>query len=550
MLLSFFLLFIVENKAQNLNNTSNFKETIHVSTNACVYLAGEVVLYKLFCNNENNNSPSMVSKIAYVDVVSSAKKVVIRNKIFLENSQGNGDFFIPTDFESGEYQIISYTHYILNDSQNRVNTKSITIINPYKINSALIKNKEFKTQDSFPRENNSKKQIASLQQYNNRSLVTIPTNNIHTNLRNAVVSVRKKDKLDSIYNEELYNNKIHIGTNKIVFPEHRGEIISGKISTNSPNLSLKDITVALSFPGKKFEGKITKTDKSGFFLFNLEQKISNNNGVLQIFDSNKEAYSISLDDTPVIDYSNLSFQKNNHSNSNLKNVIEERSVANQIENAYIEFKRDSISLETFQSPFYDSTNSMEYILDDYTRFSTLKETIIEVIDGLYLKKNKEAYTLHVSDKDVYTELELPPLILVDGLFIQDINELLNHKAELFQSIHLIYGGYYFGNNLYNGVVAFSTKNNTYESNLNGTYILKPNWLRPLPYKKYFQPNYSNFQDKTPDYRYQLYWNTNYTNLEKAITFYTSDIDGIFEIKIEGYNDKNEYVQQVQYFEVK
>jgi CTP-dependent riboflavin kinase len=75
---------------------------------------------------------------------------------------------------------------------------------------------------------------------------------------------------------------------------------------------------------------------------------------------------------------------------------------------------------------------------------------------------------------------------------------------------------------------------------------------PFPHKIYYQPNYEKDFDKLkhiPDYRTQLYWNPNMTLDQKEITFYTSDIKGIYQVKIEGFTNEGKYISAVKYFRV-
>ena len=110
-------------------NVSIFITTIRYS-----FLSGETLLYKLFCLNKTTNSTSSYSKIAYIELVDSNKKSIFTHKLFLENGTGNGDYFIPTTLESGNYKLIGYTNWMLNKSNPDYLNIDIYIINPYHIN--------------------------------------------------------------------------------------------------------------------------------------------------------------------------------------------------------------------------------------------------------------------------------------------------------------------------------------------------------------------------------------------------------------------------------
>ena len=72
------------------------------------------------------------------------------------------------------------------------------------------------------------------------------------------------------------------------------------------------------------------------------------------------------------------------------------------------------------------TKEKKYFLNDYTRFKTLKETITEVVDAVYILQKKGVYTFHIKFYNNIIKSDLPPLILIDGILIQDHNVLINY----------------------------------------------------------------------------------------------------------------------------
>ncbi|MEO8234710.1 MAG: hypothetical protein ABI549_04785 [Flavobacterium sp.] len=561
--------------AQNKNSISELKtidekinESIFINTNTNVFLTGENLLYKLFCLNNNTNSVSVFSKIAYVELVDSNKKKVFTQKLFLEKGIGYGDFFIPTTLETGNYKLIGYTNWMLNKSSLDYFNIDIFIVNPYQISNNNLDNnipeKNISKIEKLTEETTNNISIGTNKTtYSNREIVNleIQSNIIKESLKGSYsISVRKidsfslKKKLNSVnFSKSKINSNIdsNFNSEKLIIPEFRGEIISGKIKSKLNTNTVEDKNISLSIPGENYAFKITKTNKNGEFIFNLENSFPSSNVVIQIIDSDKENYKIEINNTKSPDYSSLSFNELKLS-TELKKIIEEKSIASQIENAYHNNKKDNLINTKSTRKFYDFT-SKEYILDDYTRFPTLKETIIEIIDGMYYKTTNNNYTLHLYDYDVNSELQIPALVIVDGLIIQDINELFQHKADNIYKINIVKGGYYFGTKLYNGVVALTTKNYDYESKINGDFIIKPNILRPLQKKEYYKTDYrNNINSRIPDYRYQLLWqpDVKLENKEQTISFFTSDVIGEFEIILEGFSDKGIAVYVSTIIEVK
>ncbi|MFM9988212.1 hypothetical protein [Flavobacterium sp.] len=559
-----------KNSISELNTIDKkINESIFINTNTNVFLTGETLLYKLFCLNNNTNSVSIFSKIAYVELVDSNKKKIFTQKLFLEKGIGYGDFFIPTTLETGNYKLIGYTNWMLNKSSFEYFNIDIFIVNPYQISNNNLDNNIpekniYETQKQTEETTNNISITSNKTTYSNREIVNleIKSDVIEESLKGSYsISVRKIDSfslkkkinvIGFIKSKINTNTDSNFNNENLIIPEFRGEIISGKITSKSGKSSLENKNISLSIPGKNYAFKITKTKKNGEFIFNLEKPYPSSNIIIQIIDSDNENYKIEINKTSPPDYSSLMFSEL-HLKPGFKDLIEEKAIASQIENAYYNSKKDSIINITETKKIYDPL-SKEYILDNYTRFPTLKETVVEIVDGMYFKKSNNNYTLHLYDYDVNSELQIPALVIVDGLIIQDVNELFQHKAENIYKINIVKGGYYFGSKLFNGLVAFTTKNYDYDSKLNGDFIIKPEILRPLGKKEYFQPNYSinNNLIRTPDYRHQLLWipEVKLENKEQNISFFTSDIIGKFEITLEGFSDAGIPVYTSTIIEVK
>ena len=563
--------------AENKSFINAFNETIYVHSNATTFVSGETLYYKLYCLNPVNYNISTLSKIAYVELIDSNKENVFKQKFFLKNGTGQGDFFIPTTLQTGNYKLIAYTNWMLNKSEEACYQMDITIINPFQVSQEMsikpanpsISSGENKSENQSANElNTSENKIFSIgldkKTYTNRELVNlnIKTSNIDFENGSYSLSVRKvenlpsKKQLNSIDFAKSFINptkNFQGNENEIFLPELRGEVISGKIASKTGQERIENIAIALSLPGKPFVFKIIKTNASGEFIFNLEKAYFNSNMVIQVMDKNKENFIVTLDKPRTIDYSKFSSQPFKDLSTELKESLEKRSIASQIENAYYTKKSDSIAKSENYKTFYDPL-AKDYILDDYSRFPTIKETIVEVINDVYFTKENNKYSIRIEDHDPLNELPQPTLVLVDGLLIQDIDELFDFKAENIYKVSFIAGGYYYGTSIFNGLLNFITKNGNYESKLSGDYIIKPKIIRPFINKKYYQPDYSasSKNDRIPDYRYQLLWipDLKLESKESLTSFYTSDVSGIFEITIEGFTAKGTPISLKDIIEVK
>lgn len=550
--------------SQEDNTIIERKESIYINVNATTFVTGETLFYKLHSINPLQFTPSNLSKIAYVELVGANQKVVFTHKLFLENAIGQGDFFIAPSIPTGNYKLLGYTKWTLNNTKSKSFEIDITIINPFQNDSENKINSKNSSVTILKKDTTEAKPLKinlSKKTFQTREKVTAKIQILDPKYKdgNYAISVRKIQDLPTIEKTSIEEftrteipQKINSNQNNLILPELRGEIISGKIVSNNELSPLSSVSVALSIPGKSFTFKLVKTNQNGKFIFNLDKKYYDSNVIIQVVNRNKEDYSIILDQAIALDLSTITIENDVSLSLNLKTTIEEHAIASQIENTYYLKKSDTLASINYPSTFYEPL-AKEYILDNYTRFPTIKETTTEVVKEMNFDKNNNKYTLYLNDYDPLTEIEEPPLVLVDGLLIQDIDELFEYRASNIYKISIINSGYNYGNQVFNGLISFITKKQDYETKIKGNYILRTNLALPLLKKKYFSPNYSDTskEDRIPDYRYQLLWLPELicSNNDTIISFFTSDKTGTFEIAIEGFSKEGNPLSIKEYIEV-
>ena len=566
----FLLLIVTINSAllfaQNSNTTSiekNIKistsETVYIQTNNDALITGETLYYQLYCLNPINFKPSDVSKIAHVKLISVDNKVIVEQKLTLKNGAGNGDIFIPSNLNSGVYKLVGYTNWSLNKNDFKYYTKDITIVNPFQVETKDLIAKSIATTKNLDNNSNSTTSngtlVADKKNYSPRELVNFKVNSANQlSNGNYSVSIKKVDafvsnKSDNPIAFSKINSASEISSSTksiLILPELRGEIISGEIKSKNSQNSVNSVSIGLSIPGENFFFKVVKTNPSGKFYFTLDQDYSNPNIIVQVVSPFRNEYEIAVNGSTPIEVNALT---NNFSvNETMISAIKERAIATQIENAYFNTKKDSVLAKSNTKAFYKPLEK-DYILDAYNRFPTLLETIIEVLKEVYYEKNNNQYKLGVRDYDETIEVSEPTLILVDGIMIQDANELIDLKMDTIYKVSIIQGGYYYGSNIFNGMISFISKNHDYELKAKGNFIAASNQIISNQDKDYYKPDYSKEENKRiPDYRHQLLWLPQY-DVSKPISFYTSDVKGTFEIKIEGFTTEGLPVYLTETFNV-
>ncbi len=550
----------IEKSSLNTTPIPLAKEKTVLLTNTDFLFTGESLFFNLYIFE--NNKASEISKIGYVELVGANNNVIISHKLKLKKGVAQGHFFIPSEVRTGNYKVVGYTNWTKNNNDNHSFAKDLYIVNPFSAN-----NQELKDTSTIVDIN----KVANF----NKGMVTHPGLSITTSknsfkTREAIVisisgndalqnghynlSVRKVDSID-IVNSNDVNHISSKPSEKFHIPELRGELISGKISNIKDSNAIKHKSIALSIPGKDYLFKMANTNDKGLFYFNLNENYTNEKAIFQVVDNNKEDFTITIDSNNYDNYDALVF-KNIRISPDLKHNLEQRSIQNQIENAYYENKQDSIINLTNDKPFY-SPLGIVYKLDDYTRFNTVRETFIEVIPEAGMRKNDDSYNFLVYDFEATegnnTITNLKPLVLVDGVIIQNNDDLVFYNPRKIEKITVVKGQYLYSTKLFQGIIDVSTFLGDFKPSVKGDYVNQYNLKKPLDTKKYYQPDYSSSKNKRiPDYRRQLLWEPNIDfneNSSLKIKTYASDNLGTYEVLLQGYDSKGKLVKATSYFTI-
>ncbi|WP_282080232.1 hypothetical protein [Aquimarina algiphila] len=537
------------------------QEKMFIHYNTSLLFVGEYLYYNVYNFTTDDNLLSSISKIAYVVLVNEKGKSVFKHKIKLDKGLGQGDFFVPVSIPSGNYKLIGYTQWMLN-TEGSFFEGDISILNPYQVDQDVIlsKNdslinpvaKELKKTSHKEVDANIKSTIklsSDYETYKKRTRVELAIENESLEGGTFSISVRRKEvfKNANVFTSKEFldkytdiSKKLNLSPGSSVFlPEMRGELIYGKIIPKEPSFTVSDQNIALSMPGKSSDIKIVSTDKEGNFVFNLNNRNIKNEIWIEVFEEGRENYNIVIDEIPEIDYKNLEFYKFKISKS-LKDYIEKRSVHNQIETNFYSVKPDTIKQPDFVLPFYGNKEIETYVLDDYTRFKTVRETILEIVDGVWIKKdnnNKSVFGVRTNYPEQKKD-NFPLLLIVDDVIVQHHEDVIAYSASKIKSIGYIKDRYYLGTRVFDGVIIIKTIEEDFFNALNYSSD-SPVVLADLQDdKQYFGQQYDKdkIYSRIPDYRYQLLWRPNFTiNKKKTnITFFTSDVVGDFEVSLEGF----------------
>lgn len=330
-------------------------------------------------------------------------------------------------------------------------------------------------------------------------------------------------------------------------PEYSGHIITGRVTYAANSKPVAGILVYLSVPGKRVQLKGCVSDSDGMVHFDMKDFYNVSQIVMQTNAGNDSIYRLEAFSPFADKFSDrtvplLKISENDYDN------LETSHLHIKVENAYYDndFKKMySANIDTL--PFYYKPDKT-YLLDDYTRFTTMEEVMIEYVAEVMVRKRGEKFKFFTVNNPAIAIrplqegilfFEEDPLMLLDGVPVFSVDKMIKYDPLKVQKLEVVASEYHWGPITADGILNFTT----YKGNLEG-YTMNPSDLL-LDYdglqqqRIFYSPDYSTtdaLQSRLPDFRDVLYWSPDvHTNGkgQGTISFYTGDIPGRYLVVLQG-----------------
>lgn len=335
--------------------------------------------------------------------------------------------------------------------------------------------------------------------------------------------------------------------------EYEGPILTGKVidlSTGEPS-SKEAVRPLLGFSGgeiRLFGGQLGPAGEVTFFT----RHISGTHEIVTVaLSPSSSRYRVDIESPyamhPEKELPALRL------NPAWQDELVKRSVGLQVLHAY---RSDSLVREKAEKPWFQWQPDWSYLLDEYTRFTTMEEVVIEFIPGLRFRKMDGVRRLAVLTEERIGYTIGNSLVLLDGIPIVDHEIIFKYDPLKIRKIDVYKGKYVFGGQIFDGIASFSS----YEHNYPGLVV--DNSTQFFDYEGtqaqriFYMPAYRTEAEKrspVPDFRHTLLWRPDIrTNGESSISipFTTSDLTGDFTITIEGLTQTGEALYATEQFQVK
>ena len=513
-------------------------EKIFAHTDRNYYQTGELIWFSLYNVNSNKVVPSVVSKLAYVELLDSANKPVLQAKIRLDSGRGTGSFYIPAYVATGIYTFRSYTNWMKNFGAESFFHKELAIVN------AANGQRTYRLSAGTPGAGNDKQTLKIQVQpdktvYGNRQKVKLTI----SSTASADLSIGVY-RLDSVTGEDPSgigmlaggDNNINDPGSFPFPPEYKGHFVNGRMISRNTRMPSKNVTGYLSVMDDANSFFNSRTDKEGRIKFLITKLNSADSIVVQTHSLYDRDQQIEIESPFFDQYAGKKTSLFSPTDEFPATVLEQ-SINAQVNQLYYENQLNRFRIiKNDSAPFYGKED-MHYLLDDFTRFSKLEDIFREYIRPVGVTKRQGSFHLTVFNETNRYIIDQEPLVLVDAVPVFDMNTLFTYDPLKVKTIDIVQDKYFRSGAVFPGIISLTT----YRGRTDGQMI-DPNAM-VLGYeivqkrRSFFSPVYENGGSANlPDFRSTLYWNPSLhtdTSGNAVVEFYTSDLDGEFLISVQG-----------------
>jgi len=355
---------------------------------------------------------------------------------------------------------------------------------------------------------------------------TASDGDLQKNIQNIIVNI---DQLKSGEQNEINENQTDTGT------------LMEKLM----------VVPILSFPGdgiRLFSGQKTETEEFRFFT----SGISGMKEIATVVYVADEKYRIDVQSPFVTRFVSKDVPAL-HIDSAYYGQLLARSVALQV----LHYFSDDLSANrTISEPYLKMKPSMSFPLDEYTRFTTMREVFTEFIIGARFRRTDGKWRLSTFIKrGANYNYGTAVLVLLDGVPVIDHELIFNYDPLTVETINIYYGPCNMGGYQFDGIVELITYRRLHQDFNPGKSTQIISYNGPQLYNQLASPGYSdekNRRSRIPDSRHTLLWNPDVITDGKdsiLVPFDTSDLTGEFQATVEGITKDGKFIYTTALFKV-
>lgn len=345
-------------------------------------------------------------------------------------------------------------------------------------------------------------------------------------------------------------------------PETSGHIITGKVISTVTGKPVPGIEAYLSVPGRNSNFRVSVSDAQGRIKFDVQHMKGSSEVIVQTDPGALDTLTRIEINSPFAEQFSSSTVPPFYLSAAKENVLREQSIGVQVQSAYAGTQLKTFVANTDTAGLLFGSNGI-YMLDDYTRFTTMEEVLREYV-GLMDVQNRsgnfrfhmlEDYDIPMADMRMTNFYQTNPLVLVDGVPIFNMNKLIAFDPLKMRKLEAYNKRYFMGEPAYPGILNWSS----YKGDFAG-FELEPRAL-VLDYegmqleREFYSPIHdgSEKDERLPDFRTLLYWSPSVAanaKGEQRVNFYTSDKKGAYVVIVQALGATGDCGSAMFKFEVK
>jgi len=521
--------------------SENVRERVYLQTDKQFYLAGELLWIKMI-STDNEGKPQSFSKVGYIELLDDSTSVS-QVKIELNNGTGQGCIELPATLPTGYYRLTGYTRYMRNEGEAVFFNKIVPVVNTFRTDGKWdIAEPQTGEPENIVREENTLLLSTNTQAYPVRTRGELSIKEIPDNIHTLSVSIAGKDLTvsNTPINLKVWKQSLPVSSTTFknnILPEYEGHIVTGKIIdiTNDRPTEAKGAIPILGFIGDQprlFTGIQDTEGNVSYYTKRISGTHEVLTGVLSSFDN-----SCRVDiQSPFMTHSEKILPVL-HFNPEWDNDLRRRSVGLQVLHSYL---ADTLSYFEAQSALFQWKPDRKYVLDEYTRFTTMEEVVIEFIPSLRFRKINGVRLLSVLLDEVNKFSSGNTLVLLDGIPILDHEVIFQYDPLLLKEIEVYKESFVFGKQHFGGIASFKSYKGDYprlslDATRNQIFTYEGTQLQ----RYFYSPSYETEEQRKsrlPDYRHTLLWEPDIRTegaSSLSVPFTTSELTGDYVITVEG-----------------
>ena len=506
--------------AAGFSAAAGLVERTYVCTDRHSYVAGEDVFCSVFCFDGGSGSLSDFSSVAYVELISPEGSAV-RVKMALQDGRGAGRLRLPSTLPTGNYRLIAYT--ALNRNEEDMDYfRGSRVISVYNTLSASRQESVVLDAATAAVEGTGRPYGAAVEGKDRPYGAAAPAGleleqrgdslflrNSGTECLDFCLSLSISDALPdpegpglTDFLEARSGDRATLRTDaELSIPEYEGEIVSIRVPA-----MYSGVTAVLSGPGLRNDIYSSTVDSTGLvsfytgniygdrdLVFELNSRDVNDDFSLEVL-SPFASPELDRDGVPEL-----------HLNGSVAEDLKRRSVAMQISRHFgIDEYMDSLQLRP--DLLFKGGAMTVYEMDDYTRFPTMRETIVEYVREVHIRRQDGEPVLKLvpgkSFESYSSMLGGNALVLVDGVPVSEHGRVLDLNPALLRRICIYPYDVSTGSCIYSGVVNFIS----FRGDMAGLQF--PGRVRILDFHGVTFPvtvGAAKEDSLSPDYRYTRIW---------------------------------------------